>query len=166
MNGAPVSGYRKKTKAQLLKAIDECTSLSQLFALIQHEQIEIYMHAQSGASNLQPRKLSSKEIIENNELPLDRLKAEVKRAVCGAYVPQKVSEADSKLIQAIRDTKTLSELFTLIQREHIMIPMHAQSGASNLTPKKLEPKLQADSLESPFDRFKAEVVKSLVESGK
>ena len=166
MNNAYPSGYRKKKIPELLKAIDECTSLSQLFALIQHEQIEIYMHAQSGASNLQPRKLSSKEIIENNDLPLDRLKAEVKRAVCGAYVPQKVSEADSKLIQAIRDTKTLSELFTLIQREHIMIPMHAQSGASILTPKKLEPKLQADSLESPFDRFKAEVVKSLVESGK
>ena len=79
MNNAYLAGYRKKKIPELLKEIDECSSLSQLFALIQHEQIEIFMHAQSGASNLQPRKLTSKEIIENNDLPLDRLKAEVRR---------------------------------------------------------------------------------------
>ena len=87
MNNAYRSGYRKKKIPDLLRAIDDCTSLSQLFALIQHEQIEIWMHAQSGASNLTPRKLSAKEVIEQNDLPLDRLKAEVKRSVCGSYVP-------------------------------------------------------------------------------
>ena len=145
MNNAYRSGYRKKKIPDLLRAIDDCTSLSQLFALIQHEQI---------ASNLTPRKLSAKEIIEQNDLPLDRLKAEVKRSVCGSYVPSNLTDADSELIQAIIDTKTLSELFSLIQREHIVIPMHAQSGASNLTPKKLEPRVQADTGESPFDRDK------------
>jgi len=165
VNNAYRSGYRKKKIPDLLRAIDDCTSLSQLFALIQHEQIEIWMHAQSGASNLTPRKLSAKEVIEQNDLPLDRLKAEVKRSVCGSYVPANLTEADSELIQAIIDTKTLSELFSLIQREHIVIPMHAQSGASNLTPKKLEPRVQADTGESPFDRFKAEVVRSLTNHG-
>ena len=165
MNNAYRSGYGKKKIPDLLRAIDDCTSLSQLFALIQHEQIEIWMHAQSGASNLTPRKLSAKEIIEQNDLPLDRLKAEVKRSVCGSYVPSNLTDADSELIQAIIDTKTLSELFSLIQREHIVIPMHAQSGASNLTPKKLEPRVQADTGESPFDRFKAEVVRSLTNHG-
>ncbi len=167
MNNAYRSGYRKKKIPDLLRAIDDCTSLSQLFALIQHEQIEIWiwMHAQSGASNLTPRKLSAKEVIEQNDLPLDRLKAEVKRSVCGSYVPSNLTDADSELIQAIIDTKTLSELFSLIQREHIVIPMHAQSGASNLTPKKLEPRVQADTGESPFDRFKAEVVRSLTNHG-
>ncbi len=43
--------------------------------------------------------------------------------------------------------------------------MHAQSGASNLTPKKLEPRVQADTGESPFDSFKAEVVRSLTNHG-
>ena len=141
MNNAYLPGYRKKKIPELLRAIDDCTSLSQLFALIQHE------------------------IIANNDLPLDRLKAEVKRSVCGSYVPPKLTQAEGELIQAIRDTRTLSELFTLIQREHIIIPMHAQSGASNLTPKKLEPRLQVDTGESPFERFKAEVVKSLTQRG-
>ena len=123
------------------------------------------MHAQSGASNVKPRKLTTKEILGNRDLPLDRLKMEVKKAVCGAYVPPSLSHENSELIQKIRDTKTLSELFTLIQREHIRIPMHAQTGASNLTPKKLEPKLLVDTGESPFDRFKAEVVRTLIEQG-
>lgn len=124
------------------------------------------MHAQSDASNLQPRRLSAKEIIDNKDLPLDRLKEEIKKSVCGGYVPPAASKADGELIQAIRDTKTLSELFALIQREHIVIPMHAQSGASNLAPKKLEPRLAVETGESPFDRFKAEVVKSLCEQTK
>lgn len=161
MNNAYLSGYKRKKIPELLKAIDDCTSINQLFALIQHEQIEIQMHAQSGASNLTPKTLTTKDIIGNRELPLDRLKAEVKKAVCGAYVPAKVSEADSELIQAIRDTKTLSELFALIQREHITLPMHAQQGASNIAPKTLEPRVVVDTGESPFDRFKAEVVKAL-----
>lgn len=166
MNNAYHAGYQKKKIHELLRAVDDCTSLSQLFALIQHEHIEVQMHAQSGASNLEPRKLSTKEIIGNRELPLDRLKMEVKRAICGAYVPVNISEKEGKLIQAIRETKTLSELFALIQREHIVIPMHAQSGASNIAPKKLEPKIQVDTGESPFDRFKAEVIRSLTQNNK
>ena len=74
MNNAYLSGYKKKNIPELLKAIDNCTSLSQLFALIQHEQIEIQMHAQDGASNLTPRKLTAKDIIGNRDFPLDRLK--------------------------------------------------------------------------------------------
>ena len=81
MNGASVSGYRKKTKTQLLKAIDECMSLSQLFALIQLEGIVIQMHSQSGASNLTPRTLSPGEIIQKKDTPLERLKSEVRKAV-------------------------------------------------------------------------------------
>lgn len=163
MNNANTLHYRKKPIPQLLKAIDDCTSLSQLFALIQHEQIEIQMHAQSDASNVTPRKLSTSEIIGNRDLPLDRLKNEVKKAVCLNYVPPKSDSGDSALIGEIRATKTLSELFALLRREHIVLQMHAQSGASNLTPKQLEPKLQLDTDVSPFERFKAEVVKSLSE---
>ena len=163
MNNAYLSGYKKKNIPELLKAIDNCTSLSQLFALIQHEQIEIQMHAQDGASNLTPRKLTAKDIIGNRDFPLDRLKNEVRRAVCINYVPPKHGGDNSAIVNAIRETKTLSELFTLIQKENIKIPMHAQSGASNLTPKKLEPKLQIDTELSPFERFKAEVIRSVSE---
>ncbi len=76
-----MSGYRKKTKEELLKEIDACRSLSQLFALIQHEGIVIQMHSQSGASNITVKKLKPKEIIDNKETPFDRLKFTVKKAV-------------------------------------------------------------------------------------
>ena len=66
MKNFGVSGYKKKSKAQLLKAIDECQSLSQLFALIQHENIVIRMHSQ---------------IISKKDTPLERLKAEVRKSV-------------------------------------------------------------------------------------
>ena len=81
MNTAGRKGYRKKSKAQLLKAVDECTSLSQLFALIQHENIVIQMHTQSGASNLKPKKLSAREIIDKKDTPFERLKTEVRKSV-------------------------------------------------------------------------------------
>ena len=81
MKGATVRGYRKKSKAELLKAIDGCTSLSQLFALIQLEGIVIQMHSQSGASNLTPKTLGPGAIISKKDTPFERLKAEVRKAV-------------------------------------------------------------------------------------
>lgn len=81
MKGAEVRGYRKKSKAELLKAIDGCTSLSQLFALIQLEGIVIQMHSQSGASNLTPKTLGPGEIISKKDTPFERLKAEVRKSV-------------------------------------------------------------------------------------
>lgn len=81
MKSATVRGYRKKSKAELLKAIDGCTSLSQLFALIQLEGIVIQMHSQSGASNLTPQTLGPGEIISKKDTPFERLKAEVRKAV-------------------------------------------------------------------------------------
>lgn len=80
-----VSGYRKKTKKQLLKAIDDCRSLSQLFALIQHENIVMQMHSQPGASNLTPKKLGPKEIIAKKDTPIERLKSQVKKSVEETY---------------------------------------------------------------------------------
>lgn len=77
-----VSGYRRKTKEQLLKEIDACKSLSQLFALIQHEGIVMRMYSQPGASNLTPKKLYPKEIINNKEdTPFERLRLRVRKAV-------------------------------------------------------------------------------------
>ncbi len=81
MKSATVRGYRKNSKAELLKAIDGCTSLSQLFALIQLEGIVIQMHSQSGASNLTPKTLGPGEIISKKDTPFERLKAEVRKAV-------------------------------------------------------------------------------------
>lgn len=82
MRSVGVSGYRKKTKEQLLKEIDACKSLSQLFALMQHEGIVMRMYGQTGASNIKPKILSQKEISENkDDTPFERLRAKVREAV-------------------------------------------------------------------------------------
>lgn len=82
MKNVGVNGYRRKTKEQLLKEIDACKSLSQLFALIQHEGIVMRMYSQPGASNLTPKKLYPKDIIDNKEdTPFERLRLRVRKAI-------------------------------------------------------------------------------------
>lgn len=74
-----VLGYKKKTKAQLLKAVDECVSISQLCALIQHEGIVIQMQCHSLASNLPKKVLPIGE--DAVKSPLDNLKERVKEQI-------------------------------------------------------------------------------------
>lgn len=74
-------GYRRKTTEQLLRAIDECSSLSQLFALIQHEHITIQMNTRPGASNLAPKILGPKEITGRRDTPFERLREQVRKSV-------------------------------------------------------------------------------------
>lgn len=75
-----VSGYKKKTKAQLLKAVDDCKSIDQIFALVQHENINMRMHTLPGASNIPPKRLEIREFAPN-QTHLDKLKAAVKLTV-------------------------------------------------------------------------------------
>ena len=56
-------------------------SLSQLFALIQHEHITIQMLTRPGASNLAPKILSPKEITGNRDTPFERLRKQVRESV-------------------------------------------------------------------------------------
>ena len=65
----------------LKKSLSKPLSLSQLFALIQHENITMQMHSQPGASNLAPKVLSAQEIIDKKDTPLERLKTEIKKSV-------------------------------------------------------------------------------------
>ncbi|MEE1219337.1 MAG: hypothetical protein U0L20_05390 [Ruminococcus sp.] len=153
LNKALVNGYSKKTKKELLLAIDECKTISQLYALIQHEQITIQMHAQSGASNITPKKLTQKETIKQKDTPLDRLKAEVRKAV--------ESKTKAEILLAIDECKTISQLFALIQHEKITIQMHAQSGASNIRPKKLATDESLSKKDTPLERLKSEVRKAV-----
>ena len=159
MNNPQPRGYRKKSREELISAIQGCTSLSQLFALIQLEGITLQMHSQPGASNLAPRRLTPQDIIRNNDTPLERLKAEVLKAI--VYKPPRWKPEDrSRILGAIDSTQTLSELFALIQREGIRIQMHSQPGASNLTPRILTQK-EIEERDTPFERLKAEVRKAV-----
>lgn len=159
MNNPQPRGYRKKSREELISAIQGCTSLSQLFALIQLEGITLQMHSQPGASNLAPRRLTPQDIIRNNDTPLERLKAEVLKAI-GYKPPRWKPEDHSRILGAIDSTQTLSELFALIQREGICIQMHSQPGASNLTPRVLTQK-EIEERDTPFERLKAEVRKAV-----
>jgi hypothetical protein len=159
VNNPQPRGYRKKSREELISAIQGCTSLSQLFALIQLEGITLQMHSQPGASNLAPRRLTPQDIIRNNDTPLERLKAEVLKAI-GYKPPRWKPEDRSRILGAIDSTQTLSELFALIQREGICIQMHSQPGASNLTPRVLTQK-EIEERDTPFERLKAEVRKAV-----
>ncbi|MDO4747782.1 MAG: hypothetical protein Q4A12_01260 [Eubacteriales bacterium] len=74
-----VIGYKKKTKVELLKAVDDCVSISQLFALVQHEGLVLQMQSLPGASNISPKKLSTGEAAMKS--PIENLKNRVKTAI-------------------------------------------------------------------------------------
>ncbi len=74
-----VLGYKKKTKTELLKAVDDCVSISQLFALVQHEGLVLPMESQKGASNIAPKKLSTDKT--KLKSPLEKLKDRVRIAI-------------------------------------------------------------------------------------
>lgn len=76
-----VYGYKKKnTKEELLKAVDDCKSIDQLFALVQHEEINMRMHTLPGASNIAPKRLEIREFKPGTTY-LDKLKTAVKMTV-------------------------------------------------------------------------------------
>ena len=64
--------------------------------MIQLEGITLQMHAQPGASNLAPRRLTPQDIIKNNDTPLERLKAEVLKAI--GYKPPRWSYEEKRRI--------------------------------------------------------------------
>lgn len=74
-----VLGYKKKTKAELMKAVDQCVSISQLCALVQHEGIVIQMQCLPGASNIPTKKLPTGQLVVKS--PLDTLKERVINAI-------------------------------------------------------------------------------------
>ena len=75
-NVIPPTGYRRKPLPELLKAIDDCQSISQLCALVQHEHIVIQMKSQQAASNIPYRELPKNPAIS----PVESLRAQIREA--------------------------------------------------------------------------------------
>lgn len=65
-------------KAELLAAVDKVESISDLFALVQKEHIDIRMHSFASASNHPPKKF---DLSDTQLSPLEKLKIAVKSAV-------------------------------------------------------------------------------------
>lgn len=65
-------------KTELLNAVDRVESISELFALVQKEKIDIRMHSFTSASNIPPKML---DLTDTQVSPLDKLKFAVKSAI-------------------------------------------------------------------------------------
>jgi len=74
-----VLGYKKKSKLELLKAVKDCKSISQLCALVQHEGIVIQMQCFTLASNIPTKQLPTGHTVVKS--PLDTLKERVTKAI-------------------------------------------------------------------------------------
>lgn len=151
-----VQGYQKKSKPELLKALDACVSIGQVCALVQHENIVIQMKSQSSASNIPSRELPKNPAIS----PLDSLKAQVREAICA--MPE--NHTREQLIRAVQLCPTIDKLFELVKNEHIVIQMKAQHSASCLPRHSFGPEeLIPDK--SPLDMLKDQVLSAIVYGG-
>lgn len=73
------SDYKRRTKDELLRAIDNCTSIADIFELVREENIDMRMQTLRSASCIPPRMLTFDE--NSEESPLDRLKAVVRLTI-------------------------------------------------------------------------------------
>ena len=148
-----VLGYKKKTKSELLKAIEECKSISQLCALVQHEGITIQMQCLPGASNIPKKNLPIGELAVKSSL--DNLKERVKMEVLGH------KKNKSELLEAVEECESISQLCALVRHEGITIQMQCLPGASNIPKKNLSTGEMV--VNSPLDNLK-DRVRNAVES--
>ncbi len=148
-----VLGYKKKTKSELLKAIEECKSISQLCALVQHEGITIHMQCLGGASNIPKKNLPIGELAVKSSL--DNLKERVKMEVLGH------KKTKSELLEAVEECESISQLCALVRHEGITIQMQCLGGASNIPMKNLPTGEMV--VNSPLDNLK-DRVRNAVES--
>ena len=143
-----VQGRQKMPLGVLLKAIDDCRSINELFALVHHEGIEIRMRSQSAASNIDYKPLAKNPGI----LPLETLKKQVREAAIEASR----THTTEQLLRAIETCPTIDKLFELVKNEHIVIQMKSFNSASSL-PQQKPSDMQLIPDKSPLDRLKEQV---------
>ena len=147
-----VQGRQKMPLGNLLRAIDNCQSINELFALVRREGIVIQMRSQSAASNIDYKPLPKNPGI----LPLDTLKKQVREAV----IESSKQHSEDQLIRAIETCPTIDKLFELVKKENIVIQMKSFNSASNL-PQKKPSEMQFIPDKSPLDRLKEQVINAV-----
>ena len=153
----PYTGYRKKSTPELLKAIDECKSINQLFALVQHEGIVIQMKSsENAASNIPFRPLPERPDV----LPLEKLKKQVREAV----LQRAKVHTKEELIRAVETCPSIDKLFELVKNEKIVIQMKSQQSASCL-PAKVFSEADFNPEYSPLDKLKDQVKAAIIYGG-
>lgn len=78
--GGMLLSIKKLNKKELLVAVDECKSISELFSLVKNQDINMRMHTLPGASNIPAKRLEIRSFPEGTTY-LDKLKAAVKLTV-------------------------------------------------------------------------------------
>lgn len=152
-NGIPPIGYQRKTLPELLKAIDDCQSISQLCALVQHEHIVIQMKSQQAASNIPYQELPKNPALS----PIESLRAQIREAA----IAMDRQHSKEELIRAVETCPSIDKLFELVKNEHIVIRMKSQHSASCLpqhrfTPDELMPAT------TPLERLRQQVLDAVI----
>lgn len=75
-----ILAIKKLNKEELLKAVDDCKNIGELFALVKNQDINMRMHTLPGASNIPAKRLEIRSFPEGTSY-LDKLKAAVKLTV-------------------------------------------------------------------------------------
>ena len=70
----------RMSKEQLLRAVDECKTIADLFKLVKEQDINMRMHTLPSASNIKPKRLEIRNFPPGTT-HMDRLKAAVKLTV-------------------------------------------------------------------------------------
>ena len=142
---------------ELLRAIDNAETISDLFKLVKEQNINMRMHTLPGASNIKPKRLEIRSFPPGTSY-LDKLKAAVRLTVENTIMSK------DELIEAVDKAESISDLFTLVKEQDIDMRMHTLPGASNIKPKRLEIRSFAPGT-SYLDKLKS-AVKLTIENTK
>ena len=148
-----VPNHPNLSTKDLLRALEQCTTINQVFSFVQHTGIVIQMKSQQSASSL-PKPTP---VPIPDKSPLESLKAQVRDAILEA------EKRDSRedIIKEIDRCNTIVQIFQLVQRHNIVIQMKSQQSASCL-PKKQVPLIPD---KSPLDSLKEQVKEAVMNGG-
>lgn len=75
-----MSNKKTQNKLRLLKELEKCKNIEELFSFVKNENINMRMHTLPGASNIPPRRLEIRNV-DKNLSTLDKLKMAVKMTI-------------------------------------------------------------------------------------
>ena len=145
-----IKGHPAIPTEDLLRAVDNCQTVEQIFSFVKNTGLVIQMKSQQSASSLPkpaPVPLPQKS-------PLESLKSQVKAAVLEAERREKKED----ILRQIDSCNTIVQIFQLVQRHNIVIQMKSQQSASCLPMKKVP--LIPDK--SPLDSLKEQVKDAVI----
>ena len=148
-----IPGHPDLSTEDLIRAVDNCQTIEQIFSFVKHTGLVIGMKSQQSASSLpKPAPVPMPQLA-----PLDSLKRQVKAAIYEADHREKRED----ILKQIDSCNTIIQIFQLVQRHNIVIQMKSQQSASCL-PKQNVPLIPD---KSPLDSLKEQVMEAVMNGG-